>query len=188
MSGSTLPPKEFALIRELARNPDCTQRELSTSAGLSLGMTNILLKRLARKGYIKISQLDWNKTRYLLTLKGSLEKARKSYAYALHTLRQAHKITAAIQQTVIAEYRAGARRAAIVAWPETALLIRGALAEKDLPGLDLACVDAFKYVPADAGLVFTATVEDPPKPRLGQRFVPLLDRVDLEFRFEEEAS
>ena len=177
--------KELFLIQELSRNPDSTQRELSINAGLSLGMTNILLKRLVRKGYVKIRQLDWNKTRYLLTLKGSMEKARKSYAYAFHTLHQARKITDAIQQTIIAEYHDGARSATVVAWPETELLIRGALREKDLPGLELRYVEAFKYAPADETLVFSATIEDPPRPKSGRRVVFLLDRMDLEFKFEQ---
>ena len=178
-----LAEREFSLIQEITRRPDSTQRELSQSVGCSLGMTNMLIKRLVRKGYIKATQLDWNKTRYLLTYKGAAEKARKSYAYALHSWQQARKITRAIQDTVIAEYRAGARRAVIVAWPETAALIRAALAEKDLGGLDVAYAESFKQVgPADS-LVFSATVEPLPADVPGRRVVPLLGTVDLEFKF-----
>lgn len=183
-SNGSIESKEFALIHEISRSPAKNQRELSSRAGLSLGMTNLLLKRLVRKGYLKVKQLDWNKTQYLLTLKGSMEKARKSYAYALYTLEQARKITRAIQEAVIAEYREGNRRATVVAWPETAAIIRRALAEKDLPGFELNYVEAFKYLKPGTELVFTATLEPSPAPKAGQRFVPLLDRVDLEFRFD----
>ena len=37
---------------------------------VGLGMTNLLIQRLARKGLIKVTQLDWKRTQYLLTLKG----------------------------------------------------------------------------------------------------------------------
>jgi hypothetical protein len=188
---STQPPaaalarNEFALISELSEGEIRTQRQLSQQTGLSLGMTNLLLKRLMRKGYVKAKQLTWNKTQYLLTVRGSLEKARKSYAYAHFIWDQARKISDAIQTSIIREYRDGVREAVVVAWPETASLIRKTLAEKDLPGLELRFVDGFKYVPADATTVFTATVEPAPASfPAGQRVVPLLDRVDLQFKFD----
>jgi DNA-binding MarR family transcriptional regulator len=78
---------EYSVLQEVARQPTQTQRELSRKVGLSLGMTNALLLRLTRKGYIKMRQLDWKRTEYLLTFKGALEKTRKSYAYTLHTIR-----------------------------------------------------------------------------------------------------
>ena len=184
LTPDALPSQEYRLIQALERRPEGSQRVLSQELGVSLGMTNILLKRLAKKGLIKAQKLDWNRTRYLLTYKGATEKARKSYSYALYAWSQARKISRAVQETVIAEYRSGARRATVVAWPETAMIIRGALAEKDLPGLELDYADAFKYVPADAILVFTATVEPLPPATAGRRVVPLLEKMDLEFRFE----
>lgn len=183
-AAETLPENEFSLIREITRDPEQTQRELSQNVGISLGMTNLLLKRLIKKGYIKVKQLNWNKTHYLLTFKGVMEKTRKSYAYALHAWRQTRKITVAIQETVIGEYRRGARRAVVVAWPETAALIREALADKDLTGLEVSYVDGFNSLDSKEQLVFVATVEPIPEPVPGQRFVPLLEKVDLEFKFE----
>src|SRR5947209_3037692 len=86
-SRPALAEKEFLLIQEIARKPTRTQRDLSQSLGLSLGMTNLLIQRLSRKGLIKITQLDWKRTQYLLTLKGAVEKTRKAYGYTLYTLR-----------------------------------------------------------------------------------------------------
>lgn len=175
--------KEFALISAISDNGETSQRVLSRQAGLSLGMTNLLLKRLIKRGYLKAKHLDWNKTQYLLTLKGSMEKARKSYSYALFVWEQALKIKSSIQETMIREYRNGLRDAIVVAWPETAEVIKRALAEKDLPGLSVRFVDGFKYVPPEARVIFLATIEKSPKPKPGQRFVPLLDKVDLQFEF-----
>lgn len=183
-AAEALPAKEFTLIQEIGRNPQKTQRELSQSVGFSLGMTNLLLKRLIKKGYIKANQMTWNKTQYLLTFTGAMEKMRKSYAYTLYTMKQARKITMAIQNTVVAEYQNGARRATVVAWPETADMIREALSEKELAELEITYIEGFKYLDSKAALVFVATVEEAPAPGPGQRFVPLMDSVDLEFRFE----
>lgn len=184
----SLPEREFSLIQAIAERPDITQRQLSESVGCSLGMTNILIKRLVKKGFLKVSQLDWNKTRYLLTYKGSVEKAKKSYAYAVHAWRQARLIAEAIQRTVIAEHRAGARQAAIVAWPDTRAVIEAALAETDLPDFRIDYVEAYKYLQPRHRLVFTATVEPAPAAVAGRRLVPLLEKVDLEFRFEPPAE
>ncbi|MFH1724207.1 MAG: hypothetical protein ABII00_06250 [Elusimicrobiota bacterium] len=180
--GGSIVDKEFVLIREISLGRDKTQRELSSSAGLSLGMTNLLLKRLVRKGYLKIKHLDWNKARYLLTLKGSAEKARKSHEYALFVWRQARRINHSIQDAVSAEYSGGARDAVVVARPETAALVRCAIGERKLPGLRVEFVERFEQVKPGVRLVFTATTDNPPRPRTGRRFVPLLDTVDLEFR------
>lgn len=176
---------EFAVIQEVARRPGQTQREISKSVGLSLGMTNLLLLRLARKGYIKMRQLDWKRTEYLLTLKGALEKTRKSYSYTLHTFRLFQHIMESVQKLVKAEYAKGARRAFVVAWPETQKVIRGAVAELALPDLALEHVETFKALRARPGLVFVATEEPAPKPAPGQRFVKLLDIEDLRFKFPE---
>jgi DNA-binding MarR family transcriptional regulator len=184
LAPDVLPSQEYRLIQALEKRPDGSQRALSQELGVSLGMVNILLKRLAKKGLVKAQKLDWKRTRYLLTYKGAAEKARKSYSYALHAWSQARKITRAVQDTVIAEYRGGARRASVVAWPETAMIIRGALAEKDLPGLSVEYHEEFRRVSEGETLVFVATVEPLPAPVPGRRLVPLLDKMDLEFRFD----
>lgn len=176
---------EFAVIQEVARRPGQTQRQISKSVGLSLGMTNLLLMRLARKGYIKMRQLDWKRTEYLLTLKGAVEKTRKSFSYTQHTILLFLNIVKSVQQLVRAEYAGGVREACVVAWPDTQKVIAGAVAELALPDLKLEYSDAFKPLGARPGVIFVATVEPLPKPAPGQRFVQLLDIEDLRFKYPE---
>lgn len=176
---------EFTVIQEVARRPGQTQREISKSIGLSLGMTNLLLLRLAKKGYIKMRQLDWKRTEYLLTLKGALEKTRKSYSYTLHTIRLFQHIMESTRKVVGAEHAKGASRATVVAWPETQKVVSGAVAELGATDLHLDFVENFKALGARPGLVFVATEEPAPKPAAGQRFVRLLDIEDLRFKFPE---
>ena len=183
-----LADKEFSIIQEIAKNSSVTQRELSQSTGLSLGMTNILLKRLVRKGYVKVTHLDWKRTQYLLTVKGLFEKTRKSYAYALYAIQQFRLIRKRIHDLVTQEYQGGLRSAVIVAWPETAEMIRAALSELTLPGLAVTFVETFEQLDGRAGLVFTATVEPQPGPGPGQRFIPLLEVDALKFRFPAETG
>ncbi len=86
MNKTPLSEKEFEIINVIADGFRSNQRVLSTHIGLSLGMTNLLLRRLATKGYLRMKQLDRKKVDYLLTPRGLAEKAQKSYHYTLKTL------------------------------------------------------------------------------------------------------
>jgi DNA-binding MarR family transcriptional regulator len=83
MSSSIIGERELRIIEEISQNQNLTQRKISHKLGLSLGMTNIILKRLASKGYIKVKGLNRRKVQYILTPKGFAEKTKKSYRYFL---------------------------------------------------------------------------------------------------------
>ena len=72
------PPQEIRelnLLQELEKNPIISQRELSHKFGIALGVTNACLKRMARRGWIRITSLDHHKIGYYLTPKGFAGKA-----------------------------------------------------------------------------------------------------------------
>ena len=74
------------LLSELDRDGGATQRTLATKLGVALGLTNLYLKRLARKGSIKVTTIPRNRIRYLLTPQGLTEKSRLTYQYMQHSL------------------------------------------------------------------------------------------------------
>ena len=78
--------RDLVLLSELDRNGGATQRTLASKLGVALGLTNLYLKRLARKGYIKIMTIPRNRIRYLLTSQGFAEKSRLTYQYMLYSL------------------------------------------------------------------------------------------------------
>lgn len=86
MSTETLNEREFELINIIGKRLGSNQRDLSQQLNLSLGQTNILIRRLVSKGFIRISQLNKRKVQYLLTPKGISEKMRKSVKYTLNTI------------------------------------------------------------------------------------------------------
>ena len=73
--------KELEILSELSKEEHTTQRALSMRLGIALGLTNAFIKRLSRKGYIKIATLPRNRIKYLLTPKGFLEKSRLTLEY-----------------------------------------------------------------------------------------------------------
>lgn len=182
MLSQNLAEKEFLLIQEISRQPLRTQRDLSQSLGLSLGMTNLLIKRLSRKGLIKITQLDWKRTQYLLTLQGVLEKTRKSYDYTLYTIRLFRQIKDNITSVLKREHQAGRRHFHLVAQDELLDLLSDTTAGLALEGTTFAFYRSFSEIPAAQDHVLTATLETPPAGFPPERCTSLVDFNNISFR------
>ena len=124
--------KEFAVIREISNNHLPDQRTIATRTGISLGLTNLIIKRLVKKGYIKAKQLDRKKIQYLLTPKGFSEKARKSYNFTLKTIGLLKTLRQKLQELVTSEYAKGAIEFSILGNGELADIVEFAL--RSMPG------------------------------------------------------
>jgi DNA-binding MarR family transcriptional regulator len=70
--------RELNLLQELEKNPVISQRELSNKFGIALGVTNACLKRMVRRGWIRMMGLNHRRVRYYLTPEGFAEKAKLS--------------------------------------------------------------------------------------------------------------
>jgi len=71
--------RDLRLLEELERNPIVSQRELSHKFGIALGVTNACLKRMIRKGWVRIKGFDHRRIGYYLTPKGFVEKSRLTF-------------------------------------------------------------------------------------------------------------
>ena len=71
--------RELAILEKLENNGHLTQRDLSKEVGIALGLVNHLLKKMVRKGWIKIRNVDAKKIRYLITPEGAMEKSSLLY-------------------------------------------------------------------------------------------------------------
>jgi len=58
-----------------------SQRELANTAGLSLGLTNTLLKRFIERGWVKLLHVNGRKIKYALTPSGLEEIALRAVDY-----------------------------------------------------------------------------------------------------------
>ena len=72
---------EYKLLSYLAQNELTSQRKMAGATGLSLPMVNIMLKRMAKKGLVKMDRLNARAVRYILTPKGLQQKAGHTYRY-----------------------------------------------------------------------------------------------------------
>ena len=92
--------RELQLLTEISSGDSVTQRRLAKKHGLALGLTNFLIRRLVKKGYVKIVNLERKRLRYLITPKGIAEKARLTYEYLEYSLHLYRNIRTLLTQTL----------------------------------------------------------------------------------------
>ena len=75
----TEPYRSLRILDELSKNDSLTQRDLSSSLGIALGLVNSYIKNLIKKGYITVKAIPSKRYAYYLTPKGFTEKTRLTY-------------------------------------------------------------------------------------------------------------
>ena len=73
--------RTLKILEEIGNDHVPSQRELARKLNISLGLANSFVKRLAHKGFFKISTIPKNRVMYVLTPKGAAEKTRLTYQY-----------------------------------------------------------------------------------------------------------
>ncbi len=91
---------EYQVLNHLQENEITTQRKISAKTGLSLGAVNLLLKKMTRKGLIKVETLNSRTMRYILTPQGLQEKARLTYSYMQQSYQQLLKINQVLDDLI----------------------------------------------------------------------------------------
>jgi DNA-binding Lrp family transcriptional regulator len=111
---STFKPSEeirdLRLLEELEKNPIVSQRDLSHKFGIALGVTNACLKRMARKGWIRIRGFNHKKIGYYLTPNGFSEKTRLTLHLITHILQHYSELKNIISQRLLEMHRNGLER------------------------------------------------------------------------------
>ena len=131
--------RELTVLEAITDDQHITQRNLAAKLGIALGLTNIYLKRLIRKGYIKCVNVQANRLLYLITPQGIAEKSRLTYDfmdYALHLYREVRQHLTEVLRPC---RDGGAQRIAVYGTGEAAELAYLSLKEQ---GLDVVAVFA----------------------------------------------
>jgi DNA-binding MarR family transcriptional regulator len=124
--------RDLLLLTELERDGAVTQRSLATKLGVALGLTNLYLKRLARKGYIKITTIPSHRIRYLLTPQGFTEKSRLTYLYMQYSLSHYRDMRARLRETLTRAAGNGVKRVVIYGTGELAEMAYLSLREMNM--------------------------------------------------------
>lgn len=133
--------RDMHLLSELTQTPATTQRELSKRIGVALGLTNLMLRRLVNKGYVKIAGTKRNRIRYLITPQGILEKTRLTYEFIEYSLQLYSRIRRFLREQLVILAQTGQRRVLLVGTGE--LVEIAFLAVREI-GLELVGIVEFE--------------------------------------------
>src|SRR5881394_673491 len=113
--------RQLTVLDAVHHDQHITQRYLSAKLGIALGLTNVYLKRLIRKGYIKCVNVQSNRISYLITPRGIAQKARLTYEFMDYSLHLYSEVRQHLR-SVLQECAAADRRVAIYGRGEAAEL------------------------------------------------------------------
>ena len=134
--------RDMHLLDAVTQTPDVTQRELSKRIGAALGLTNLMLRRLAKKGYIKISGTKRSRIRYLITPQGLLEKSRLTYEFVQYSLQFYTRVRRALREQLALLAREGQRRIVLCGTGELAEIAFLTIREAGLEFVGIVSADA----------------------------------------------
>jgi DNA-binding MarR family transcriptional regulator len=185
--------RELTVLDAIERDQHITQRSLAAKLGIALGLTNIYLKRLIRKGCIKCINVQSNRLLYLITPQGIAEKTRLTYEfmdYSLHLYRDVRRHLTEVLRPCREE---GATRIAVFGTGEAAELAYLSLKEQGLEpvaifavegggtflGMPIRGLDECSLVAFDRLIVATLDKPDPLVKQLVRAGVPVEKLVTL---------
>jgi DNA-binding MarR family transcriptional regulator len=129
--------RELEILIAIDEGKPLTQRALAQRLGVAVGLTNLYLRRLMRKGYIKVGGFPRKPAvrkllRYLLTGKGIAEKSRLTYEYMTHSLRLYRRARAHLREAMVGLPNGDARKVALYGADDAAELAYLTLCELGL--------------------------------------------------------
>ncbi len=78
----------YRILSRIDSGKRITQRSIARELGIALGLANLLIKRLVKKGYVKTSNaIKGKRLKYILTPRGIAERTRLSIGYLENTIR-----------------------------------------------------------------------------------------------------
>jgi DNA-binding MarR family transcriptional regulator len=97
--------QEYDLLNEIAQDSMVTQANLSKRLGMAVGSVNWYIKRLIKRGYVKVSHLDRTRLQYDLTPEGMSVFTERAMLYAKDSL-QIYKKFRQMAKSIISELKA----------------------------------------------------------------------------------
>jgi len=104
--------RDFQLLEEIERNPKISQRELSHKFGIALGVTNACIKRMARRGLIRLKGIPPRRIAYYITPRGFAEKANFALRVFSYNIRHYAEMKKLISKKLLEMQQSGVKRVA----------------------------------------------------------------------------
>jgi DNA-binding MarR family transcriptional regulator len=104
--------RDLQFLEEIEQNPKISQRELSHKFGVALGVTNACIKRMARRGLIKLKGIPPRRIAYYLTPKGFTEKTRLTLSFFSYNIHHYAEMKKEISKKLLDIQNSGVKRIA----------------------------------------------------------------------------
>jgi DNA-binding MarR family transcriptional regulator len=92
--------RQLRILEALERNPETTQASLAAQLSVAVGSVNWYLKRLVRKGYVKVTRMERRRLKYFVTPQGLALKARLTAEYLDASLWVYRELRQAARETL----------------------------------------------------------------------------------------
>ena len=169
---------EYEILTHLQENEKTSQRKIAKHTGISLGAVNVLIKKMARKGLVKIEKLNSRTVRYILTPQGLKEKARLTYSFVRSSYNQILKITNAVNLLIEREIKNSGNTRVILYGPtdEVAQILKNTLRGLQIKP-EIIHTDLSGYEPQCNKLYLTWRHEDEEKITGKCRVINIMDKI-----------
>ncbi|MDA3811012.1 MAG: winged helix-turn-helix transcriptional regulator [Spirochaetaceae bacterium] len=128
------PENELKILELISQGKDdISQRDISRIIGMSLGMTNSILKRFAEKGLITIKKVNNRNIQYALTSEGLEEVGRRSWGYFKRTIKNIVVYREAINEVIGKAVVDGCDGIALVGKSDLAFIVEHECYKLDMP-------------------------------------------------------
>jgi DNA-binding MarR family transcriptional regulator len=104
--------RDLQLLEEIDQNSKVSQRELSNKFGIALGVTNACIKRMARRGLIRLKGFPPRRIAYYLTPKGFSEKSKLTLRFLSYNIHHYAEIKKQISKKLLEMQHSGVKRVA----------------------------------------------------------------------------
>ena len=129
--------RELGLLSEVHRSPLATQRDLSRQVGIALGLTNMLLRNMAEKGYVRITRAGWKRWLYSLTPTGLSRKVHLTMVYVQRVLGDYRRVRLTLKEELDLATLHEESRVAIYGTEEFSELVYLAVREIGIEEIDI---------------------------------------------------
>jgi len=102
--------RDLQFLEEIEQNPKISQRELSHKFGIALGVTNACIKRMARRGLIRLRGIPPRRIAYYLTPKGFTEKTKLALTFFSYNIRHYSEMKKRISKKLLGLQNSGVRK------------------------------------------------------------------------------
>ena len=117
-------PRELQILEQIESNPDTTQANLAEQLGVAVGTVNFAVKRLIKKGYIRVKQLERRRLKYIITPAGIALRTKLAMDSLQYSMRLYRETRERAKQLITQAKRAGATALAIQGDGELADVVR----------------------------------------------------------------